>query len=119
GPLVADASRGDRVSGAAGTRPPAPSFSGGAGDGSYQRPPLRARLLAPLRGGEGRQARMAFLLLVPAALIVFGVVLYPAGRALVISFYDVDSPFPGTYPFKGLANYSDILGSSRFWNAVE
>ena len=36
---------------------------------------------------------MAFLLLVPAALIVFGVVLYPAGRALVISFYDVDSPF--------------------------
>jgi ABC-type sugar transport system permease subunit len=62
---------------------------------------------------------MAFLLLVPAALIVFGVVLYPAGRALVISFYDVDSPFPGTYPFKGLANYSDILGSSRFWNAVE
>jgi multiple sugar transport system permease protein/N,N'-diacetylchitobiose transport system permease protein len=65
-----------------------------------------------------RGAGLAFLLLLPAALVVFGVVLYPAGRALVISFYDVDSPFPGEYPFRGLANYVDILRSSRFWTAA-
>jgi multiple sugar transport system permease protein/N,N'-diacetylchitobiose transport system permease protein len=65
-----------------------------------------------------RGAGLAFLLLLPAALVVFGVVLYPAGRALVISFYDVDSPVPGEYPFRGLANYVDILRSSRFWTAA-
>jgi multiple sugar transport system permease protein/N,N'-diacetylchitobiose transport system permease protein len=85
-------------------------------------PPARGagrRLLAPLRGGAGRQARLAAALLLPAALVVFGVVLYPAGRALVISFYAVDSPFPGAYPYRGLSNYIDILRDSRTWVAVE
>jgi multiple sugar transport system permease protein/N,N'-diacetylchitobiose transport system permease protein len=85
-------------------------------------PPARGagrRFWAPLRGGAGRQARLAAVLLLPAALVVFGVVLYPAGRALVISFYAVDSPFPGAYPFRGLANYADILRSGRTWVAVE
>ena len=72
----------------------------------------------PCAAARGRQAGLALALLLPAALVVFGVVLYPAGRALVISFYDVNSPFPGTYPFRGLANYTDILGSERFWTAV-
>src|SRR5438552_10265894 len=77
------------------------------------------RLLAPLRGGAGRQARLAALLLLPAALVVFGVVLYPAGRALVISFYAVTSPFPGAYPFRGLATFTDILRDHRTWVAVQ
>ncbi len=58
------------------------------------------------------------MLLLPAALVVFGVVLYPAARALIISFYDVNSPFPGDYPFRGLANYTDVLGSDQFWTTV-
>jgi multiple sugar transport system permease protein/N,N'-diacetylchitobiose transport system permease protein len=91
---------------------PAPATAGAG-------PPLQRRLLAPLRGGPGRQARLAMLLLAPAALLVFGVVLYPAGRALVISFYDVDSPFAGDYPFRGLRNYTDALTSNRFWTVVE
>jgi ABC-type sugar transport system permease subunit len=65
-----------------------------------------------------QQALLALLLLAPAALVVFGVVLYPAGRALVISFYDVDSPFAGDYPWRGLGNYTDILTSVRFWTAA-
>jgi ABC-type sugar transport system permease subunit len=79
----------------------------------------RVRLPAVLRGVRGQEARLAALLLLPAALVVFGVILYPAGRALVISFYDVDSPFRGDYPFLGLGNYGDILGSDRFWAAAE
>jgi multiple sugar transport system permease protein/N,N'-diacetylchitobiose transport system permease protein len=66
-----------------------------------------------------RQAWLAALLLTPAALVTFGVVLYPAGRALVISFLDVNSPFPGAYPFVGLRNYTAILQSGRFWTAVQ
>ncbi|NUR31542.1 MAG: sugar ABC transporter permease, partial [Catenulispora sp.] len=68
---------------------------------------------------RGRVALLAYALLVPAALVVFGVVLYPAGRALVISFFDVDSPFPGAYPFVGLRNYTDILTGARFWTAAQ
>jgi ABC-type sugar transport system permease subunit len=73
--------------------------------------------------GAGRaslgQVRLALLLLLPAGLVVFGVVLYPAGRALVISFYDVNSPFPGAYPFVGLRNYTEILSDRRLWAAAE
>ena len=85
---------------------PAPP-TGGAGPG------LRGRLARAVRPSHGRQSWLAVLLLLPAAVVVFGVVLYPAGRALVISFYDVDSPFAGTYPFRGLANYVDILNDER------
>ncbi|NUR69898.1 MAG: sugar ABC transporter permease [Hamadaea sp.] len=66
-----------------------------------------------------KQAPLAAALLLPAALVVFGVVLWPAGRALVISFLDVDSPFPGAYPFVGLGNYADILTNPRFWAAAQ
>ena len=64
------------------------------------------------------QIRLAALLLAPAAAVVFGVVLYPAGRALVISLYDVDSPFPGAYPFVGLHNYAAVLRDDRLWTAA-
>jgi multiple sugar transport system permease protein/N,N'-diacetylchitobiose transport system permease protein len=65
------------------------------------------------------EVRLAVLLLLPAAVVVFGVVLYPAGRALVISFLDVNSPFPGAYPFVGLHNYTAVLSDRRLWTAAE
>jgi multiple sugar transport system permease protein/N,N'-diacetylchitobiose transport system permease protein len=90
-------------------------------------PPVRparggGRPAAPWRAwvrpaGRG-QTRLALTLLLPAAAVVFGVVLYPAGRALVISFYDVDSPFPGAYPFVGLRNYTEVLSDPRLWMAA-
>src|SRR5262249_49186900 len=76
------------------------------------------RLVARPREAGGSSARLASALLLPAAAIVFGVVLYPAGRALVISFYDVDSPFPGAYPFRGLANYAEVLSDRRVLTAA-
>ncbi len=82
-----------------------------------QRLPARTgRVVRRPRRGE---LRLALLLLLPAALVVFGVVLYPAGRALVISFLDVDSPFPGAYPFVGPRNYTEVLGDRRLWTAAE
>jgi ABC-type sugar transport system permease subunit len=70
-------------------------------------------MMRALRGRGGRQTPLAVALLLPAAVVVFGVVMYPAGRALVISFYDVNSPFAGTYPFRGLANYAEALADQR------
>jgi multiple sugar transport system permease protein/N,N'-diacetylchitobiose transport system permease protein len=103
-----------------------PASGAGAGSGlAKDGPPPPRRLRWPARRwgrlrrrAGGRQAALAYMLLLPAALVVFGVVLYPAVRALVISFYDVDSPFPGDYPFRGLANYTDALGDDRFWTAA-
>ncbi|MGA8208900.1 MAG: sugar ABC transporter permease [Nocardioidaceae bacterium] len=65
--------------------------------------------------GERREGRFALALLLPAALVVFGVVLYPVVRTFVVSLYDVDSPLAGSYPFVGLDNYVRVFGDSRFY----
>jgi ABC-type sugar transport system permease subunit len=82
-----------------------------------RRPPVRPWPLG--RRASRGQVRLALLLLLPAAVVVFGVVLYPAGRALVISFYDVNSPFPGAYPYVGFDNYREVLADRRLWTAAE
>src|SRR6266480_153401 len=66
-----------------------------------------------------RETRFALLLLVPSVIVVFGIVIYPILRTLYTSFYDVNSPFPGAYPFVGLDNYTSALGNPDFWSAVK
>lgn len=62
--------------------------------------------------GEGK---FALFLLLPAALVVFGVVLYPVIRTLLISLYKVDSAMPGSYPFAGLSNYTKVFSDPSFY----
>jgi len=68
-------------------------------------------------GGRG-EARFAFLLLLPAALVVFGVVLYPIARTFVISLFAVDSPLPGSYPFVGISNYIRVFQDPSFYGVL-
>ncbi len=63
-------------------------------------------------------AGLAVLLLLPSLVVVFGIVVYPLLRTLFTSFFDVNSPFPGRYPFVGLENYRHAFGSPGFWAAV-
>ncbi len=65
--------------------------------------------------GVSGQARFAVALLLPAAIVVFGVVLYPVARTFVISLFDVDSPLPGSYPFVGLSNYVRVFRDPAFY----
>jgi multiple sugar transport system permease protein len=65
-------------------------------------------------GGRG-EGRFAVALLVPAAVVVFGVVLYPVVRTFVLSLHDVNSPMPGSYPFVGLQNYVRVFQDSSFY----
>ena len=65
--------------------------------------------------GEGW---FALLLLLPAAAVVFGVVLYPVVRTLVVSLYDVTSSMAGSYPFVGLGNYARVFADSGFYSAL-
>ena len=76
-----------------------------------RRPPGRPRR-SP---GEGW---FALLLLLPAAVVVFGVVLYPVARTFVVSLYDVTSSMAGTYPFVGLDNYARVLSDNGFYRAL-
>jgi multiple sugar transport system permease protein len=80
--------------------------------------PERARprhLRGRRSGGAKGEGRLAVLLLMPAAVVVFGVVLYPVVRTFVVSLYDVDSPMAGSYPFVGLQNYVKVFQDSSFY----
>lgn len=61
---------------------------------------------------------MAFWLLLPAAVAVFGVVLYPILRTLFISFFHVDSALATDTPFVGLENYGTAVTDPGFWAAM-
>lgn len=65
-----------------------------------------------------RERRTALLLILPSLAVVFGIILYPLLRTLWTSLFDVNSPFPGSYPFVGLGNYRRTLTNPDFWAAV-
>ncbi len=65
--------------------------------------------------GARMEARLALVLLLPSVVVVFGIVVYPMLRTLLISFFNVDTPFGGRFPFVGLDNYTSILTSPDFW----
>ena len=63
--------------------------------------------------------RFAGLLLVPSAIVVFGVVAWPVARTLWLSLHKVESPLP-TAPstWVGLDNYTRALDDPNLWAAV-
>jgi multiple sugar transport system permease protein/N,N'-diacetylchitobiose transport system permease protein len=61
---------------------------------------------------------MAFWMLLPAGVAVFGVVVYPVLRTLLISFFKVDSALAVDTPFVGLHNYVSVLSDPDFWSAI-
>jgi ABC-type sugar transport system permease subunit len=78
---------------------------------SPERPPVRKRK-------RENQGRLAFWLLLPAAVAVFGVIIYPIARTLIISFFQVDSALATDTPFVGFSNYAHVLASGTFWASV-
>jgi ABC-type sugar transport system permease subunit len=76
------------------------------------------RLLEPLQRRMRQEGWMALLLLIPSLIVVFGIVIYPLLRTLWTSFFAVDSPFPGHYPFVGLGNYRRTFSNPDFWAAI-
>jgi multiple sugar transport system permease protein/N,N'-diacetylchitobiose transport system permease protein len=65
-----------------------------------------------------REGRFALALLTPSIIVVFGIVIYPILKTLYTSFYAVDTPFSGHFPFVGFRNYTFALSQSEFWSAV-
>ncbi|WP_052460374.1 carbohydrate ABC transporter permease [Microbacterium gorillae] len=65
-----------------------------------------------------RQGRLAFWLLLPAAVAVFGVVLYPIFRTALVSLFDVNSALATDTPFVGLGNYIAVAQDPVFWASL-
>lgn len=66
---------------------------------------------------EAREARLAWMLILPTALIVFGLVIFPAIFSIWISFRDVglnnlNNVFSA--PFVGLQNYRNVVNDFAF-----
>ncbi|HFD38666.1 MAG TPA: sugar ABC transporter permease [Anaerolineae bacterium] len=77
------------------------------------RPPRRRRW----RSIEAQEARLAWYLIAPTALIVFGVVLFPAIFSVWISFHDVGLKELGdvfSAEFVGLDNYRSVVNDFAF-----
>jgi multiple sugar transport system permease protein len=69
------------------------------------------------RSMSAREARLAWLLILPTALIVFGVVLFPAIFSIWISFHDVGLKELGNVfqaEFVGLDNYRAVVDDFAF-----
>ncbi|MHA6764140.1 carbohydrate ABC transporter permease [Streptacidiphilus sp. PAMC 29251] len=64
------------------------------------------------------QGRLALLLLLPATVVVFGIIVYPVLRTVLISFFDVNSAVATSTPFVGLHNYTEIFSSADFWSTI-
>jgi multiple sugar transport system permease protein/N,N'-diacetylchitobiose transport system permease protein len=64
------------------------------------------------------QGLLALALLAPSMIVVFGVVLYPLVRTLVLSFSDVNSSLQTSTPFIGVRNYRTVFGDPAFWDTV-
>ncbi|HEY1529790.1 MAG TPA: sugar ABC transporter permease [Galbitalea sp.] len=65
-----------------------------------------------------KQGRLAFWLLLPACIAVFGVIIYPMFRTLIVSLFQVNSALATVTPFVGFGNYLHVLSDSDFWAAI-
>jgi len=75
-----------------------------------------AARLSRLRGNDSLEYWFAL----PALLSLLALVILPMLWSLYVSFTNLNLTIPNqTVQVIGLANYTDLLGSDRFWNAVE
>ena len=90
-----------------------------ASGASAERVGLPARISGTSWRARTREARFALALLAPSIIVVFGIVIYPIGRTIYTSLFAVDTPFPGSFPWVGLRNYTFALSQADFWSAVQ
>lgn len=82
---------------------------------------MRNFLLPLLRLPKGMQsldARFALLLIFPAALIMFGVVIYPFAYNFVISLANMNMTTVNTWRIIGLSQYGKVFGIDAFASAL-
>ncbi len=71
-----------------------------------------------LRQGPRGEQRFAFLLLAPAAVVIFGVVVFPLLTTFVYSLRNMELISAERGRFLGLLNYVRVLSAAWFWQAL-
>ena len=71
-----------------------------------------------LRRQKLSEQGFAFLVLLPAAVVIFGVILFPLGTTFVYSLQNMELISEEKGKFLGLLNYLRVLGASWFWEAL-
>lgn len=71
-----------------------------------------------MKGVGRKEKHLGWLLCAPAMAAIFLVTAYPIGYALWLSLFRYDLRFPKQHVFVGLANYSSILSSDVWWQAL-
>jgi multiple sugar transport system permease protein len=69
-----------------------------------------------VRSLEAEEARFGRLLVIPALVIIGGLIIYPIVYNLYLSFFDVQ--LQGANRYIGTANYRNVLTDPTFWRAV-
>lgn len=67
---------------------------------------------------KSRQVHVAYLLILPSAAVIAGIVLYPILHTFYLSFHKMYLTQPGQLPYIGLKNYIYFLNTSFFWNSI-
>ncbi|MBX6389333.1 MAG: sugar ABC transporter permease [Frankia sp.] len=76
------------------------------------------RRAAPLSAPVRAQRRLAWALCAPAAVVILAVTAYPVAYAVYLSLQRYDLRFPNDSRFVGLANYTTVLTSPLWWEAL-
>jgi multiple sugar transport system permease protein len=77
-------------------------------------PPLPHRKLSLLQ----RDSRTAWLLVIPALVIILGVTLWPIIYTFILSFYRAPTGINQIRTFQGLGNYLTMLKDQVFWQTI-
>ena len=64
------------------------------------------------------QKKLALILIIPAVVVIFGIVIYPLLNALYQSFFNTNLVYPQLTKFIGLGNYLSILKDTYFWKSI-
>jgi len=69
----------------------------------------------PIRRSQGL---LALALLIPAIVVVFGIIVYPMIQTLIYSVTNVQSAMQTTAPFVGLGNFGKAISNVNFWESM-
>ena len=70
------------------------------------------------RSRQLTQKQLAYILIVPAAVIIFAIVIYPLINSFIQTFYDYNLARPHLKRFTGFGNYTDVLTDIYFWRSL-
>jgi multiple sugar transport system permease protein len=69
--------------------------------------------------GAGVRLPLHVLLLVPALVVLAGVILYPIVSSAVLSFFNYDLTSPQNHGFIGTRNFTTLAADANFWLALK